>query len=853
MRGVASLRVVTAAVACLLQLPAACRDSQELVVTTETALDFAVSPPARVGLDAFASLVELPVLKRGVRAFGASSAASSARTTVGAEYDPNDDYSNYRSQTSGERVLLDVVGAGAIYRFWHTDDAMDAWAGKHANPGGSPITYNLYFDGATKPALQLSGPDLWRGRIAAFPAPLSLDADATSGGAVTYRPIAFRQGVKVTAVVGPDYPTLDYYNIGYSLYAEADDALGNDVTTYSAQEDLSVAREILANVGRNPIPRELVDLVETQTFDLASGSTVSLGPWPGPSLITELILTVPNLRREEYPVTSDDGRSTHSHSSFELAIAPDNTTVKLVRRLADDQAQAADVYVDGQLAGRWTTPGRGDGYSPTRAVTAWLDSTFELPSALTVGKQRVEVRIEVIPSPQSDYTATWNEYRYWAKSTVAGVETLSDELDVGNPDSEAAHAYAMIDSDGSYTNSYRPLEPVVIEGTNDARALASVRLQVFWDDATQPAVDAPVSELFGTGAGFVAHVRSLMLGHEAGRFYCYFPMPFARSARIAFVSPEGTPALQNLSVSIQRRPYVIDFADVGYFHAERRAVDATTVGKDYEILVANGQGHYVGVNLILPAMDWTMEGDEHIFVDGLRTPSISGTGTEDYVNGGWYFSRGPFTAAFSGSPERAQTSHPVSAYRLHLTDYVPFRTSIRVALEHDGINGNRAPYASVAYYYLNANAGMRETDAFEPAEPGSAAAHGFSAEGSRKDLKVSARFFNDALADEQTREGVAFTERSQFTVSVDPHNSGVVLRRLFDQALRDQRADVYVGDQFAGTWYTSGGDDAFRWREDEFWIPAALTRDRAQLDMRLEVRSARWNAFDYRVFTLASK
>jgi hypothetical protein len=846
MRGGASLRVVAAAVACLLQLSAACEDSQALVVPTETALDFAASPPPRVGLEAFASLVELPVLKRGVRAYGASSAASSTKTTVGVEYDPNDDYANYRSQSPSERVLLDVVGAGAIYRFWHTDDAMDAWAGEHANPGGSPITYNVYFDGATTPALQLSGPDFWRGRIASFPAPLTLDADATSGGAVTYRPIPFRQGVKVTALVGTDYPKLDYYNIGYSLYADAD---GRDVATYGAQEDLNLAREILANVGRNPIPRELVDLVETQTFDLASGSTVSLGPWSGPSLITELILTVPNLRREEYPVTSDDGRSTRSRSSFELAIAPDNTAVKLVRRLADDRAQAADVYVDGQLAGRWSTPGRGDGYSPTRAVTAWLDSAFELPPALTVDKSRIKVRIEVIP-PQSDYAATWNEYRYWAKSTVAGVESLSDELDVGNAGSEAVHAYAMIDSDGSYTDSYRPLEPVVIEGSNDARALASVRLQIFWDGATEPAVDAPVSELFGTGAGFVARVQSLMLGHEAGRFYCYFPMPFARSARIVLVSPEGTPALHDLSVSTQRRPYMIDFADVGYFHAERRAVDATTPGKDYEILVANGQGHYVGVNLILPAMNWTMEGDEHIFVDGLRTPSISGTGTEDYANGGWYFSRGPFTAAFSGSPERGRTAHPVSAYRLHVTDYVPFRNSIRVALEHDGINGNRAPYASVAYYYLNTDAGMRETDAFEPAESGSAAMHRFSAEGAPKTSAVSGRFFNDALADDQTHEGVASSERSQFTVSVDPQNSGVVLRRLFDQAMRDQRADVYVADQFAGTWYTAGGDEAFRWREDEFWIPAELTRDRAQLDVRLEVRGAGWNAFDYRVFTL---
>jgi hypothetical protein len=78
-----------------------------------------------------------------------------------------------------------------------------------------------------------------------------------------------------------------------------------------------------------------------------------------------------------------------------------------------------------------------------------------------------------------------------------------------------------------------------------------------------------------------------------------------------------------------------------------------------------------------------------------------------------------------------------------------------------------------------------------------------------------------------------------------------VLRRSFDQAARDQRAEVYVAEQLAGTWYTAGGDDVFRWREDEFWIPANLTRARSSVDIRLEVGSASWNAFEYRAYALA--
>jgi hypothetical protein len=268
------------------------------------------------------------------------------------------------------------------------------------------------------------------------------------------------------------------------------------------------------------------------------------------------------------------------------------------------------------------------------------------------------------------------------------------------------------------------------------------------------------------------------------------------------------------------------------------------------VLTATGQGHYVGTNLILPAVSWTLEGDEHIFVDGMRSPSIAGTGTEDYVNGGWYFSYGPFSAAFSGLPERAAPAHPISAYRLHITDSIPFRTSIRVALEHDGINSNQVPYASVAYYYLKAEPGMIETDSFEPADPESAASHSFEVEGATDCDAPLARFFSDVSTTGEVHNGVAAKIASQFSVAIDCDNAGVVLRRSFDQATADQRVDVYVEGQLAGAWYAAGGSSVFRWREDEFWIPSELTRGRSRLNVRLVVRGPTWNAYEYRAFSL---
>src|SRR5262249_40686309 len=140
------------------------------------------------------------------------------------------------------------------------------------------------------------------------------------------------------------------------------------------------------------------------------------------------------------------------------------------------------------------------------------------------------------------------------------------------------------------------------------------RLRVFWDGQTEPAIDSPVAELFGTTAALNSPVRALPLGNDDGDFYLYFPMPFAQSARLLLTAPGGE-ALQG-SYVVTHRPFTDDFARVGYFHAQYRAVDHTTTGKDYVVLEAEGSGHYVGMNLVCPERGYTLEGDERIFVDG---------------------------------------------------------------------------------------------------------------------------------------------------------------------------------------------------------------------------------------------
>ncbi len=86
----------------------------------------------------------------------------------------------------------------------------------------------------------------------------------------------------------------------------------------------------------------------------------------------------------------DDGRlHAGGEITFSVAVAPDNSGVRLRRRL--DQKfgrQAADVYVDGQPAGAWY-------HADQNEFLRWHDSDFDLPPALTRGKSALKVRLVV--------------------------------------------------------------------------------------------------------------------------------------------------------------------------------------------------------------------------------------------------------------------------------------------------------------------------------------------------------------------------------------------------------------------------------------------------------------------------
>ncbi len=225
-----------------------------------------------------------------------------------------------------------------------------------------------------------------------------------------------------------------------------------------------------------------------------------------------------------------------------------------------------------------------------------------------------------------------------------------------------------------------------------------LRLRIYYDGSDVPSVDAPLGDFFGVGLGYERPVQSLMIrdSSEGRSRNSYWPMPFRKSCRIT-ITNEGRRRVANLyyQVDWEKRASLPD--DTLYFHARYRQALPNSGARPYEFLRVAGRGQYVGtvMSAVQGEAGWFGEGDDHFFVDGESTPSLSGTGTEDYFNDAWslHVSEG----AHTGVPvaEGTDVGARMSAYRWHLVDPIPFTRSLRFEMEHKGWTFNNPGDGSV--------------------------------------------------------------------------------------------------------------------------------------------------------------
>ena len=240
-------------------------------------------------------------------------------------------------------------------------------------------------------------------------------------------------------------------------------------------------------------------------------------------------------------------------------------------------------------------------------------------------------------------------------------------------------------------------------------------LRIFWDGDPRPAVEAPVGDFFANCFGRRSEVISVPVVVEGGDSYnAFWRMPFRKSARIEIENQSGKPlSLLYYNIDWIRLDGLPE--DTPYFYAQYRQEYPVRQGEDYLLLETTGKGHFVGavLGVRMRSPNWFGEGDEKIYIDGETTPSIWGTGTEDYFLAAWGL--GTSSTPYFGVPffDHQTIGGHVSSYRWHLHDPVVFNTGIKVTLEHMGWmsedenpeykatswNERQDDYASVAFWY----------------------------------------------------------------------------------------------------------------------------------------------------------
>ena len=227
--------------------------------------------------------------------------------------------------------------------------------------------------------------------------------------------------------------------------------------------------------------------------------------------------------------------------------------------------------------------------------------------------------------------------------------------------------------------------------------LRGLKLEIFWDGAATPAVSAPFGDFFGHGLGHMAAFQSALFASPEGKsFNCYIPMPFRTGMKIVLTNESGK--------DLPQLYYDVDYtlgdkhgADALYFHAYYHRENPTRLQHDFEILPhVSGRGRYLGATLGVQANkdlyfdNWWGEGEVKVALDGDReSPTLSGTGTEDYIGTGWGL--GQYSNLYQGAPFADDAHMRYSFYRLHVQDAVYFKSEARVTIQQIGYAGESKP------------------------------------------------------------------------------------------------------------------------------------------------------------------
>lgn len=760
----------------------------------------------------------------------------------------NGTYSCLRTTDKG-CVIADKTGAGEVSSIWFT----------HEPQGDVSAIGNITIELDGQTVLHAPLQDVVDGKVGApFVTPLVANAADNAGGVAIKVPMPYRNSMRITTDHNPDF-----YHVDYREFADP-----RGVPTFDPQDPATDVIDRMRRFGIVDPKGEAEDAEQPthQDVNVAPGASAQAAAVEGPGQINQLRVKLP--QAEANPHVVDDGRAfgPGGRSRFQAHVAPNNEGVRVVRRYDPQVAdQVGQLHVDGQPAGQWNS-------GPARPGQ-WGVQSLDVPSELTSGQSTVDLA-NTFTSSSKDF----NEFRYDVQSLVNGQWVRTDVMDVGpsHPGEESTHGY-QVDSPTFARDRLQGTYPTPAEQVQSSDALMQrTRLRISFDGKTT--VDAPIGEFFGAGLG-KSDVRTMMSSVDAGQdgwMTAWWPMPFARDAKVELVNDSGVP-IQGATVEVSHAPKENEDG-VRYFHATHHS-GGTRPGQDWNYLDAKGSGTFYGVTHTMrghippgapqatgarplsansPQANQRnyLEGDERFYTNGSASPSWHGTGTEDFFESGWYFRDGTtFSSPMSADPQHENGTNDcqydcTSASRLLVPDAVPFTNGFSASIEHGPNNDEAANYSSTAYWYGGQPATQHPSDQIDPADPDSRGQHGYTAQGEQT-AGLNSSFEGGKNPTPFERNTTTATGPVSFQANLDPQNRGAVLRRLSDQAQPYQQVEVRVDGQPAGTWTQPLGNKNHRWLEDTFALPPALTRGKpsARIDLVPVQGAPPWSAAQYTVLS----
>ncbi len=330
---------------------------------------------------------------------------------------------------------------------------------------------------------------------------------------------------------------------------------------------------------------------------------------------------------------------------------------------------------------------------------------------------------------------------------------------------------------------------------------------------------------------------------------------------------------------------------MGWFHATYRDHANPVPGEDMVWLDTretegggDWSGSFVGTSFIFTHDGnlGTLEGDPRFFFDDSETPQAYGTGTEEWGGGGDYWGGLNMKLPLAGHPcgvrrpEDAKVPEDFihSAYRFLLADLMPFGKNAVIRFEHGGTNESKEHYESVVFWYGANRPTLVHTDRLQIGDAASEADHDYVSKEASPPYGIESRYeWGVDLLDgreiypTRTDQGRKTTGTTEFNLTLDPANIGILLRRKLDYQFPNQRATVSVapvrdgkGGDFvrAGIWFLAGINTSHfsnvktetapseqviqtsnrRFRDDEFLIPRSLTIGKKQIRVRIQFQPA---------------